>query len=117
MEVNRFRVVEDPRSSAGSGIRDGKIRIRDNYPGAATLGTGLPMRIRIQESQINADPCESGSGKLVDIALPGGVTTFKTAITLVTIRVPVTISMIISVADPCHFGVDPDPDPRIHAFD
>ncbi len=20
-----------------------------------------------------------------------------------------------SVADPCHFGVDPDPDPRIHA--
>jgi hypothetical protein len=25
------------------------------------------MRIRIQESQINADPCESGSRKLVDI--------------------------------------------------
>jgi hypothetical protein len=22
-----------------------------------------------------------------------------------------------SVADPCHFGVDPDPDPRIHASD
>ncbi len=21
------------------------------------------------------------------------------------------------VADPCHFGVDPDPDPRIHASD
>ncbi len=23
----------------------------------------------------------------------------------------------ISVADPLHFGVDPDPDPRIHASD
>ncbi len=23
----------------------------------------------------------------------------------------------ISVADPWHFGVDPDPDPRIHASD
>ncbi len=25
--------------------------------------------------------------------------------------------LLISVADQCLFGVDPDPDPRIHAFD
>jgi hypothetical protein len=25
--------------------------------------------------------------------------------------------LISSVADPLHFGVDPDPDPRIHASD
>ncbi len=25
--------------------------------------------------------------------------------------------IVNSVADPWHFGVDPDPDPRIHAFD
>jgi hypothetical protein len=79
--------IRDPGSEKlGSGI--GKTRIRDNCPGSATLGTGLPMRIRIQESQINADTCESGSGKLVDTALAGGVAAFTTAITLVTIRVP-----------------------------
>ncbi len=26
-------------------------------------------------------------------------------------------SVLASVADPWHFGVDPDPDPRIHASD
>jgi hypothetical protein len=26
-------------------------------------------------------------------------------------------AIAISVADPCHFGVDPDPDLRIHASD
>jgi hypothetical protein len=29
----------------------------------------------------------------------------------------VWVILLISVADPWHFGVDPDPDPRIHAFD
>ncbi len=27
------------------------------------------------------------------------------------------VNVSSSVADPCHFGVDPDPDPRIHASD
>ncbi len=27
------------------------------------------------------------------------------------------ICVLGSVADPCHFEVDPDPDPRIHASD
>jgi hypothetical protein len=25
--------------------------------------------------------------------------------------------LVLSIPDPCHFGVEPDPDPRIHASD
>jgi hypothetical protein len=41
----------------------------------------------------------------------------KNAVVLYTFIGPKNAAAKSSVADPRHFGVDPDPDPRIHASD
>ncbi len=47
----------------------------------------------------------------------GSALAIRIRIRIVAPWIPQTLTLFTSVADPWHFGVDPDPDPRIHASD
>jgi hypothetical protein len=52
----RIRIRDPEFFDPGSGIRDGKIRIRDKYPGIAALGSTVPPSVNWQLLKIYCVP-------------------------------------------------------------